>query len=357
MTRTWVPVFRTGTHTDMSGHTRTWTGEDLDKIISSYDPQTHEAPVVIGHPKENAPAYGWVQALKRTGDVLYAGLKDLDPAFVQIVREGRYRKRSISLYPDLTLRHVGFLGAVPPAVKGLPDVKFSIGETAAHTIEIDKEISHMSFMQKLKDLMRSEGVDMEDEQTKAKTFSEQEVAGIVSMAVQKAKEEIVKAQEAKEQSFKEACAVQQEELKSKEDAIARKETDLRRAETASFCDGLVKEGKLTPAMLNHGMGLASFLSTLDISTVHEFGEGDAKKSQTPRQFMETFLQSLPKAVHYGEFATRDKDVSPVGDHGKALEKLVEQKMATDTGLSYTEAMNAVSLEHPQLVSEFIHSLQ
>jgi hypothetical protein len=133
----WIPVFRTGTHTDSAGRTRTWTEEDLDEIVRKYNPSEHEAPVVIGHPKDNAPAWGWVEALKREGQILYAKLKDLAPEFVDLVRQGRFKKRSISLYNDLVLRHIGFLGAMPPAVKGLPDVAFKGGEDSM-TIELEE---------------------------------------------------------------------------------------------------------------------------------------------------------------------------------------------------------------------------
>src|SRR3990167_3692661 len=119
-----IEIFKTGKHTDSNGNTREWTEDDLSKIVNSYNPQVHEAPVVIGHPKDNAPAFGWVETLKKEGGVLYAQVKDLVPEFVDTVRKGLYKKRSISLYPDMSLRHIGFLGAVPPAVKGLGDVAF-----------------------------------------------------------------------------------------------------------------------------------------------------------------------------------------------------------------------------------------
>lgn len=124
----WFAIFKTGKHTDSSGNTKEWTEADLDKIIETYDPSKHEAPIVIGHPKTNAPAYGWIESLKRVGNTLYAKAKQLAPEFVEMVNKGMFKKRSISLYPDGTLRHVGFLGAVPPAVKGLPDVEFKDGE-------------------------------------------------------------------------------------------------------------------------------------------------------------------------------------------------------------------------------------
>lgn len=124
----WIEVFKAGTHTDASGSTRDWTTDDIDLMVALYNNQSedskHEAPVVIGHPEDDSPAYGWVEELKRDGDVLLAKLKDLAPEFVEWVQKGLYKKRSISVYSDLLLKHVGFLGGVPPAVKGMADPKF-----------------------------------------------------------------------------------------------------------------------------------------------------------------------------------------------------------------------------------------
>ena len=121
----WVEIFRTEKHTDSNGKEWDWTDEDLDRIISQYNPEEHEAPIVIGHPKHDSPAYGWVEALKREGKILKAKLKDLVPEFVDMVKRGLFKKRSIALYPNLSLKHVGFLGAIAPAVKGLRNVSFT----------------------------------------------------------------------------------------------------------------------------------------------------------------------------------------------------------------------------------------
>ena len=125
-----VEVFRAGTHTDSAGRTRTYTHSDLARIAGSYDTSLHEAPAVIGHPATNAPAWGWVSRLAVAGDRLLADFRQVAPEFAQLLREGRFKKRSVSLFPDLRLRHVGFLGAAAPAVVGLRDVAFSGGESA-----------------------------------------------------------------------------------------------------------------------------------------------------------------------------------------------------------------------------------
>jgi len=114
----WIEVFKTGSHSDSAGNTREWTNEDLDTIIKNYE-TAEQAPVVLGHPKTDEPAYAWVSELKREGDILFAKLTKVDPEFALWVEKGLYRKISIALSDDLKLRHIGFLGAAAPAVKGL----------------------------------------------------------------------------------------------------------------------------------------------------------------------------------------------------------------------------------------------
>lgn len=118
-------IFRTGTHTSLNGQSKNFSDSDLDTIASSYNPSEHEAPIVIGHPETNAPAYGWIEKLKRVGDRLVAFPKQVSNEFSELVKSGAFKKRSISITPDLKLNHVGFLGAAAPAVKGLKDVEFA----------------------------------------------------------------------------------------------------------------------------------------------------------------------------------------------------------------------------------------
>ena len=120
----WIEVFRVGDYGDKGRYTE----PDLDALVRNFNPAQHEPPVVGGHPEDNAPAYGWVSGLKRMGGALFATLKQVPEKFAALVQSGRFKKRSVSFYTTPqgpVLRHLGFLGAMPPEVKGLADISFS----------------------------------------------------------------------------------------------------------------------------------------------------------------------------------------------------------------------------------------
>jgi len=127
-------VFKSGTWVDSLGRKRTWTNADIDKIVSSYNPKNREAPLVFGHPKTNSPAYGWVKKVWRDGNGLWAEFKDIVAEAKTAIEKKMFKKTSISINPDGSLNHVGFLGGRQPAVPGLGDIQFQENSEAA-TIE------------------------------------------------------------------------------------------------------------------------------------------------------------------------------------------------------------------------------
>ena len=44
---------------------------------------------MIGHPEANAPAYAWIDSLRRVCDRLQAKLRDIAPSFREAVEAGR----------------------------------------------------------------------------------------------------------------------------------------------------------------------------------------------------------------------------------------------------------------------------
>lgn len=126
----WIEIFRSGEHTDSSGKSRSFSDSDLEKISNKYNESVSgdsslEAPLVKGHPRSDEPAFGWVEKLSRKGKRLLAKLKDVSPELNSEIRKGMFKKVSMAIYPDNMLRHVGLLGAFPPAVKGLKNVEFN----------------------------------------------------------------------------------------------------------------------------------------------------------------------------------------------------------------------------------------
>lgn len=121
----WTAIFKSGTHEDSHGRKRTWTIEELDRIVWEYNQRNEKAPLVLGHPQSNGPAQGWIHKLRRSRDVLEACFERVTNEVKEAVRSGHYKYKSISLNLDGTLRHVGLLGAAPPAVSGLGPIEFS----------------------------------------------------------------------------------------------------------------------------------------------------------------------------------------------------------------------------------------
>lgn len=123
---TWIDIARTGTFKAGNGRATNFTSEIFDRLIQGFDERTRRIPLVFGHPATNAPAYGWVEALRRTGSTLQAKFKQVHEDVKTLVRKGNFKNISISISPDLSyLHHVGLLGAAQPAIPGLREVSFS----------------------------------------------------------------------------------------------------------------------------------------------------------------------------------------------------------------------------------------
>lgn len=120
-------MLKTGNFIDSRGNQQDFTAESLDAIAEKYNSKVsensaYEAPLVKGHPADNSPAFGWVERLQRNHNFLMAKLKDISEKVLDDIKHKSYRKVSVSLYPDMMLRHIGLLGAASPAVTGLAEL-------------------------------------------------------------------------------------------------------------------------------------------------------------------------------------------------------------------------------------------
>lgn len=85
--------------------------------------------MVKGHPKVDDPRVGSIVDSKVDGKVLKVKLDDVDPDFAEEVKKGGFKYLSAAVYSNLKkgLRHLGALGAVGPAMKGMAPLCFGEG--------------------------------------------------------------------------------------------------------------------------------------------------------------------------------------------------------------------------------------
>ncbi len=132
-----LEILKVGPVTSKSGDKFNFSEADLRHMAAVYNPTLFRAPLVIGHPSEQAPAYGYVSALHYANGKLLAEPAQVNPQFAERVNSGSLLSLSASFYSPsaannpkpgtLYLRHVGFLGAWPPAVNGLAFPEFGDG--------------------------------------------------------------------------------------------------------------------------------------------------------------------------------------------------------------------------------------
>lgn len=381
MKEKWFAFFKSGKQTDSQERTKEFKKEDLDKIVETYNNGKNDAPIVIGHPKSNAPAWGWIESLKRSGEYLLAKPKDLAPEFKEWVGKKMFKKVSMSIGSDGALRHIGFLGAAAPAVKGLPDVSFTEAEysefefaeygemgVVAGMFQNIREFFIEKFGKEVADkIISSWDVDYlrdsdkpavkqgqpefqepdrkEDLTMSDKTFTEDEVKA-------KLKEEKSKL----EKDFSEQLSKKDEDLKSEKKKTADFEGSQRKKKIADFVEQMKKEGKLAPAEEKLGLNV-EFLETLDDQEVHEFtdssGEGAGTKKETQLSRVMNYLENRGKVIEFSEIATEGKKAPAakskhdhLGDKSKFSQEQMElhdkaAAYAEQNKCSYEEALGAL----------------
>ena len=60
-----VEAFRSGMNVAGSGFSHEYSDADLDEILESVS-SANPAPVVLGHPSHDAPAYGWIESGRKS---------------------------------------------------------------------------------------------------------------------------------------------------------------------------------------------------------------------------------------------------------------------------------------------------
>lgn len=312
-----IEIFAAGVRTDDAGNTHTITEADLAATVSAYDPKLHDAPLTVGHPANDKPAYGWVAGLAvQPGGRLVMSTKDVEPQFAEMVATRRFSKRSAAFYsphhphnpkPGVWyLRHVAFLGAEPPAVKGLKDIQF--GEQA-----------------------KAEGLVCFSESTpsihKEHSMTPEEIQALKDKAA---------AAEAEAEKQRKAAADAQAQLTQ----FSEQQTQARRTADVQFAEAQIQAGRLLPKDKDALLGT---LAALDAAKPVEFSEGGEKKTVAPADFVKALITNSKPQVQFGEHApggaggsrlTKDSSDADVDKAAKAY--------AAEKKVSYAEAVQAVT---------------
>lgn len=313
-----LQIFRTGTHTSVDGRKLTVTPEMLQEIADSYDPASAEGPLVVGHPQLDHPAYGWVKSLSVDGPVLYAEPHQVEPQFAELVNTGRFKHISACIYQPATpgnpkpgkhyLKHVGFLGAAAPAVKGLRPAQFAEGSDTA--LEFAAPFGAAGsilgdLFQRLRDrFIETDGVEKADQ-----IIPPWQISSLREMANADASTspafaapsgpapETNMTDQAALDTLALSLSTRSAELDARDQELKSREAAAARLDAVAFAEQLVTEGKLLPRQKDQ---VVEILVSLPVELAVSFAEGDATVSRPTRDVLRQILTDMPVRIDFNE---------------------------------------------------------
>lgn len=330
----WFEIFEGGVQTDSQGKTKEFTQAHLDSVVTNHVP----APLVVGHPKTNDPAFGWSTELKREGNKLFAKAGDVASEFESAVKNKHFPKRSVSLIPDgnggYKLRHIGFLGAAAPAVEGLKDLEFSADESAevyefrapetAHQVRWGFDTIGRIFRSLRDRLIETDGKEAADQiipdyqVTEIQNISSQLVedrshhfSQPADPATDSAKsgnppekptdnKEVTPMSDFSQADIDAAVEKERKKTQAAQKQLSAMQFSAQVQSANELIQTALKEGRLLPVQVE---GMAEFMAQLStIEGTFEFsapGSDDTKK-QTPLEFMQNLIGTLTVQVKPGE---------------------------------------------------------
>jgi hypothetical protein len=318
----WIEAFSVGSHVghtiDGTPVTLNVTPDYLNQLATNFDVNLHEPPAVIGHPKHDDPAFGWISGVRVKGDKLELQFADVEPQFEQMVQSGLFKKRSLRLYADAAeapggkvpqIRHCGFLGAQPPAVKGLANISLSEADKSV-AFEIDGDITF------------SEGEGMTDAEKKA--LEEATKRGVLEFLKEKlgfgdklvastsfgeadAQRIVDAAVSSVTTKFETEMTALKDENRRLTDAVNSQTGSTARRDVVQFCEEMISSGKLPLPLKDRMVNFMEALASVPEKkvTVIEFSEEggrqvEKKTESTLLAELQNFVRSFKPYVQFGE---------------------------------------------------------
>lgn len=367
-----IHAFKPGRHTTWKGEAIEFSQADLEAAAAAYSPALYRTPLVIGHPAIDDPAMGWVASLKATENGLYATPEQVDPAFAQQVRDGRWGAVSVKFWrptdpgnpkPGIWYpRHIGFLGASPPSVMGLEAPAFAAPSSDGEGVSFTDGVAFSgwdsgaspTFVDQFISLFKS--VLGQQATTGASDPVFPAAASVAFSAPSNPSLESIVTPEEKKALEAKAAAAEAENRQLRAQLRATRVADAEK-DSAAFCAQLISEGRLLPAFQDVAAATLNHFAAQDAPV--EFGQGDAKAPLA--EGFKKLLQSLPVQVELREVATAaaaagqaastgkeaDVEFAAPGGFGVNADSLSRHQKATahmkaHPGVSYIDAVKAVS---------------
>lgn len=250
----WTEIFRAGDYGDKGKYTEA----DLDAMVANFN-SSDQAPIVLGHPQTDSPAWGWIAELKRSGSILLGKIGELHKDFAEAVAEGKFRNRSVRIAKTAAgpkILHLGFLGAVLPQVEGLKQTAQFTG--ISHCVDYGFELS---------------GDPGQGDKSKETAMTEEEI--------KKLQDDLKRTQD--------ELAAEKAARQEDKDAAAKAEEEAKAAEFANFVEAeMIATGKIAKDSKDEAVG---FMASLPTGSAADFSvEVDgAKKTFRPVEWFKGFV--------------------------------------------------------------------
>ncbi len=265
----WTEIFKAGDY----GEKGSYTAADLDRIVANFSSED-QTPIVVGHPENDSPAWGWLSEVKRQGNVLLGRVGELHKDFEAALAEKKFKNRSVRIAHTEAgpkLLHLGFLGAVLPRVEGLKTTAQFTGEGECVDYGFDLPPEKGQEGQKSKPSRKEKRDEME-------------------------KDEKIK-------KLEKDLAAERAARKKEKDAAAKAELANRKASFSSFVDSkLIATGKLPKGKKDEVVAFMMTLPAEKEQADFSWGDGDDQKGEAAQWFMDfacgipvpDFVRDLPE---------------------------------------------------------------
>ena len=358
-------IFKPGKWTAMSGESIEFSAADLAATAKAFDPSVSKAPIVIGHPATDDPAKGWISSLVANERGLFAQASQIDPAFAEAARAGRYGTVSAKFYrptdannpkPGIWyLRHLGVLGAAAPGVKGLDSPGFAEGDEGVcfqEGVAFSEwdDVDNAGLWRSLREWFIGKFGQAEADNVIPGYKVQSLEQGAQDEVREAAAEDVaVPAPQFSAPNPKESTVTDAEaallrtriaELEAREAAATLAKVH---ADNTAFCEGLAGEGRLLPAYQAIAVATLDHFAT-QVAPV-EFGEGEAKAPLA--EGLRTLLKAIPKQVEFSEHAT-------AGRAGSAVDLTDGESISAQaTAVQAQAESQGQSLSHAQAVAQVV----